>query len=172
MKKLILLTILLNSLFAFSQKDVSYFGYVPLKTYHFVRDDLSMSDYTKGEGGNIGLIISRRVQQNDKVYTEKQFGALNNSYGYLSFVFHQGVGVKIIGLDIGMGAGLITGYKKLYRVNSELKMPPFFVKNGIMVSAVLNIAPSEGVNIGKLDIKPMLLISPSYLNIGIAMGLN
>jgi hypothetical protein len=173
MKRLILILItLLITTVGFAQKEVSYYGYIPLKTYHFVRDKATMNDLADNEGGNVGLIIGRRVTQSETLYTEKQFGALRNSYGDLSFVLQQGVGTKVIGLDVGIAVGLITGYQRLYEINKAIKqMPGILQNNGMIVTAVLNVAPSKGFRVGDVELKPMILLTPFYINAGLLIDL-
>ena len=159
MKTAILLFLTMS---CFSQ--VSYSAYVPLRTYHFDRRDANLWWMDKTEGGNIGLIITRR-----EGLSEIQFGAINNSYGDLSIVAMGGISAKAGIFRLGVSGGLATGYKSYYRYLAQgqlQKRDDILSRNGIMPQLAANISLDKGA------FSPLLVISPFFINAGIKYNFN
>jgi hypothetical protein len=190
MKKLILFTLLLLSFLGYSQdKNIEYLGYIPLRTYHWNRNIELLNKLHSTEGGNLGIILIRRINYKDKLYTEKQLGIIRNSYGDASIIINQGFGYRLNNLNIGLSIGLATGYEKSFRgtaystinpVTKEIKfshyskssssLPGIFINNGIMPIILINISMEDCIKIGKLNISPLINISPEFINGGIIVN--
>ncbi len=159
--------------------------YIPMRTYHWDRSEDTMEEYHSTEGGNIGGILIFRNYQNEKVYTEKHIGALRNSFGELSFIIQQGVGINLGNVNISFAGGIATGYEKLRYQDTwwityndqpkEIKqdrdtwynsLPSFFKDNGLL--PIINTS----ISYTKYKIKPTLVISPAYINGGIIIKLD
>jgi hypothetical protein len=170
MKNLFILLLLIITSITYSQKKVSYSGYIPAITRHYV----PAYTYTSDEGGNAGVILSRRVSNdNSKFYSETSFGVIRNSYGNASVVVLQGFGVEVVGLNIGTAVGLASGYEEYYKT-SPLKgrIPGLFVNNGIMAYAGVNLSLAKGLKISNsIRVTPMVYVTPLFVNAGVKFNL-
>lgn len=165
MKRIITTILLLGAVLLHAQPKVTYQAYLPLRTYHFNRSNAQMEMYTNTEGGNIGFIAGRKVQY-EKFFIETNAGAIINSFGELSIIATQGIGITENEnfLDISIALGFATGYKKLY---DGVKAPEFFVKNGIAPVATVNLSMHQGIKISSVRVSPMIIVSTMYVNGGI-----
>lgn len=152
----LLIAILFTSLMS---AQVSYDAYVPLKTYHFDRNDSNLWWMNDNEGGNIGLIIIRR-----EGISELQFGAINNSYGDLSFIAMGGITKRIGWFRVGASVGIATGYQGYYKAmefGNLDKQNNIFSRTGTLPQAAINIS------LEKHKFSPLIVISPFFINAGI-----
>ena len=154
-------------------KEVEYLGYIPIRTYHFLRTDYALNSMHKTEGGNLGLILIRRKNQGEKVYTEKHFGIVRNSYGEPSIIVNQGFGYRAGNINIGIAIGLATGYEKCFEATKAgmiPNLPGVFKNNGILPTSLINISLEKGFKISdKVNVSPLLNISPAFLNGGLVI---
>lgn len=165
LKRTFFLILVLLSTNSFSQRKVEV--YFPMKTYHYNRDPYFLSVLSRNEGGNLGAIVSLKKMQGSKLYTSKDFGAFRNSYGDLSFILQQSIGVKTKHIDARFGVGLVTGYQKAYDTQSNFRdLPGIFSNNGILGVATLTVAPTKGLKMGVVTVTPAVVISPVYINGG------
>lgn len=153
------------------EKEIEYLGYIPMRTHHFMRSERVMNSMDKTEGGNLGLIVIRRKNQSKKVFTEKHLGLVKNSYGAPSLVLNQGFGYRAGNINLGMALGIATGYEKCFAVtHAEFvqQLPGVFSNNGILPVTIFNISLERGIKIGgKVNVSPLLNISPAFLNGGL-----
>ncbi len=142
--------------------------YSPLRTHHWNRDKEMLNEYTSTEGGNLGivLIIETKTEQS---FQSLQVGVIKNSFGTTAYLAQYGFGRTLFNsLDVSTSLGLISGYNRLYEINSELKktIPKMLSSNGIMPSVVLTLTYS------KYRVQPTINISPTFINVGIMFRLN
>jgi hypothetical protein len=163
MKKQILIgLLLLSGMCAKAQMS----AYTPLFTRHLEKN----KHYTKHEGGNKGLLLS--YERNNQIITG---GFLHNSYGDLSIALAYGYTKNIWKMDMSISAGLISGYQKLYEIDSttipekqQMKnMPKILRSNNIIPLVIASIRKPIYKNVGI-----QLNISPVYLNTGIYYKFN
>ena len=181
MKQIIILIVIFFTINSYSQINHSF--YIPLKTYHWDRSEETQDKFAKNEGGNLGLIYIRRIQQNQTIFTGKQIGLIKNSYGDLSIILNQEVGYKFKNFNISLSAGLASGYKKMdYKIEYHVRdenytytgesyyksvnqfynsLPKLFRDNGIIPTSVLSISFS------KYKLQPTINLSPTFINSGL-----
>lgn len=176
MKKLLItLTLIIFSgiLNAQEKQKIEYLGYIPMRTYHFLRTDYALNSMHKTEGGNLGLILIRRKNQSEKVYTEKHLGLVRNSYGEPSIILNQGFGYRYKNFNLGMVIGIATGYEKCFEATKAgmiPNLPGVFKNNGILPTSLVNISLEKGFKISdKVNVSPLLNISPAFLNGGLVI---
>lgn len=152
--------IILFTHFIYSQTE--YKVYIPMRTYHFERSEITMIDYHNTEGGNLGAILIRSVKVSKKGYIQQHLGGIRNSYGDLSIVGQVAYVYRVNDFDFGGSIGIATGYQKAYEYADALKTFPGILKNnGILPTTNLTICYT------KWKIQPLLVISPVYINGGI-----
>tara|TARA_R110000851_G_scaffold40951_1_gene102979 strand:- start:266 stop:760 length:495 start_codon:yes stop_codon:yes gene_type:complete len=164
MKNIILLLAILISANIYSQSDISL--YVPLNTKHWDGGE----NYTKGEGGNIGLIATKTY--NEQIFT---LGVLRNSFGKTAFVAGYGITRNYGKINVSFSAGLSSGYKRFtvekineageeYTVNVK---PAAILKDaGIMIYVIAAIKIPVYKNIGiQFNISPIYINSGLYINL-------
>lgn len=188
MKKLITIALLmLITLTSNAQvaKRTEFLTYVPMRTYHWDRSEENLERIINTEGGNFGLVFISRTYQSEKVYTEKHYGLVRNSFGEPSFILQQGVGYSAGNFNLTLAAGFASGYKKLIQidkypitVNGEAsviyiqretwysQLPEIFTNNGITPTIVGSISYT------KYRVQPTLVLSPAYINGGIIIKLD
>ena len=164
MKKILIILLLITTCGYSQNNKISYSIYLPIKTEHF---NLHSEPYVDGQGGNIGIIISRRInRETDNIiyFTELNTGIVRNSYGKTSILAFTTIGFNIIKLDISSSIGLASGYYG----NIDKDAPDFLVKSGIMPYLTLNLTLKEGIKINnKIKLSPMVVISPIFINFGL-----
>lgn len=162
MKKIITILLIVISSITFAQEQLKqeFLVYVPLRTYHWDRSALHTFHPT--EGGNFGTIFILRNYQTEKVYTEKQFGMVRNSYGTETIVAQQGVGYSYNNINISLAAGLATGYNEVYE-NGNLKNLPGILKNNGIVPTITTCISFYT----KKRLQPTIVLSPTYINAGL-----
>src|SRR5690606_7652111 len=148
------------------QKEYEYLGYIPMRTYHFLRTDYALNSMHKTEGGNLGLILIRRKNQGSKVYTEKHLGVVRNSYGEPSVIVNQGFGYRAGNINIGIAIGFASGYDKCFEYTKAgmiPNLPKIFKNNGILPTSLINISLERGIKItDKINVSPLINISPAF----------
>lgn len=173
MKKILLLLVLLFSVGLYSQSIYETNIYIPIRTYHFNRT-YAKEWYTPTEGGNLGaIIVLRKYDYNKEWFRDYQFGAIRNSFDKLSIVAQIGVGYNGEIANISINAGLISGYGDLYYWNQNVKntFPYIMEKLGIIPSVSLSVEPNIKLNFNKFELKPLIIITPEFLNGGILIKL-
>ena len=171
--------ILVLSINSYSQITEHNF-YTPLKTYHYNRDPIQLGIYHPTEGGDLGLVyINRKLIKESRFYKEYSFGAIRNSYGDLSFISNVGLGISYHRINIGTSIGLATGYNRLYQpiiddIYSDVYyiMPDLLVKHNITVTPTINVSSNKLIELNKLQINILIVISPSFLNGGLVFSIN
>jgi len=169
---------------SFSQ--VEWHGYVPLRTYHFDREPFF--PYHSTEGGNIGLVVTRRKLMKNNLFHDTNAGLVRNSYNKLSFILQKGFGIRTKVVDISANVGVATGYdilftdkitiieqywllegglveKEEYEKRERLalvKSTPYFMREWGMIP-MINL--SFRFNTGRLA--PLINVSPDFINGGI-----
>lgn len=182
MKKLVLFFIFFITISINAQ--IEYLSYIPMRTYHWNREPTQLAEFHNTEGGNLGIILIRRTSYENNIYTEKQTGIIRNSYGDASIIINQGVGYKFQNnINVGLSVGLATGYEKefrgtqynnsvtneIYYYREEHVLPGIFSNNGIMPVLCLNISLNKGLNLSKVELSPIINISPIFINTGILL---
>ena len=168
MKKLILLLAILITVNLHSQSNMSL--YVPLHTQHWDGG----KDYTKGEGGNIGLIATKTFKK--QIFT---LGVLRNSFGKTAFVAGYGLTRQYGKINVSFSAGLSTGYKRfqkdiikenkdgsLYSSTRTVKPAAILKDAGVMIYVIASIKVPIYRNVGI-----QFNVSPIYINSGIYIDL-
>ena len=163
MKKLFTLLVLLVGFNIYSQ--TSYKVYIPMRTYHWDRSELSMRDYHNTEGGNVGVILIRHTEKNN-IYFQQHLGVIKNSYYDTSVIAQIGVGFVVKDFNIGTSIGIATGYDKVYEITDVYvpmaqKMSGVLKNNGLLPTTMITISYN------KYRIKPTINISPTFINGGI-----
>jgi hypothetical protein len=160
MKKLIYAIALISNLIASSQ---SFKVFTPLRTYHWNRDKEMLAEYSGTEGGNVGLVLITRFEDK-KFFQDIQTGVIRNSFGNTSFLTQYGIGRNLTkDLNISLNVGLISGYERLYEINTDLKtvFPKVMHSNGIIPSVVF----STTYKIFTIN------VSPTFINAGLTFTL-
>jgi len=168
MKKLILLLAILITVNLHSQSNMSL--YLPLHTKHFDGG----KDYTKGEGGNVGIIATKTFRK--QIFT---LGVLRNSFGKTAFVAGYGLTKQCGKINVSFSAGLSTGHKQfkediikenedgsLYDSVRTVKPAAILKGAGIMIYAIAAIKVPIYRNVGI-----QFNVSPIYINSGIYLDL-
>ena len=164
MKKIILVLTILISINSFSQSNISI--YVPLNTKHWDGG----KDYTKGEGGNIGLIATKTY--NEQIFT---LGILRNSFGKTAVVAGYGITRNYGKINVSFSAGLSSGYKRFtvtkidengYEYPVEVKPAALLKDAGIMVYVIAAVKIPIYKNVGV-----QFNVSPVYINTGLYINL-
>jgi hypothetical protein len=163
MKKLITTLLLVISSITFAQETLKkeFLVYLPMRTYHWDRSEATLQSFHKTEGGNFGAVFINRNYQSKKVYTEKQYGLIRNSYGDASFIIQQGVGYSLRNVNIQLSAGLASGYYKVYENGNLELLPGVFKNNGILPTIMSSFTYT------KYKVQPTINISPTFINAGL-----
>lgn len=190
MYKLILLLVLIPVL-SFSQER-EWYGYVPLRTYHFNREPIHPYHFT--EGGNVGFVVVSR-KNTEGIFHDINVGMVRNSYNKASFVLQKGVGIHINVFDISLNLGIATGYDILFQdkitvhwdyIIEETEKGPIvvwgtyeteerveFVQHLPVVMRKLGMIPMLNLTV-KFNtgmVSPLFNISPDFINGGIVIKL-
>jgi len=157
--------ILLLSLKGISQE---FKLYSPLRTYHWNRQKEMLQEYSGTEGGNAGAVLIIDMKK-DKFFQSVQVGVVRNSFGSTAYLAQYGIGKTLFSnLDVSINLGLISGYNRLYELNSDLKniLPKVMSSNGIVPSTVITLTYS------KYKLQPTINISPTFINAGVMIRLS
>ena len=167
MKKLFIILLILVGLNIYSQ--TSYKVYIPMRTYHWDRSELSIKDYHNTEGGNVGAILIRHTEKNG-MYFQQHLGIVKNSYFNTSVIAQVGFGFVLKEFNIGTSVGIASGYHKVYEITDTYipeaqKMPGVLKNNGLLPTTMITISYN------KYKIKPTINISPTFINGGIIFNI-
>lgn len=134
--------------------------YIPMRTYHFNRDEFVLNTFHNTEGGNLGAVFILGGKD-----LELHLGVLRNSYGDVGTLYQFAYKVPLKQLKISLSVGLMTGYNKFYYYN-DVKMFRGILKNN-------NILPTGSLNLTytKYKIQPTIIISSEYINAGVVVRL-
>ena len=170
MKKFIIIILLLISVVGYSQSTFETNVYIPMRTFHYDRTILDKLHPT--EGGNIGAIFILRKKDN-KLYQDIQSGIIRNSYGDLSILLQYGIGINFNETYIGLNVGFMSGYEQFYIIGGRelYDIPKVLRKSGIMPTVSISIEPNIKIDLKYFIIKPLIVITPDFVNGGIVLKL-
>ena len=166
MKTILLVVLTIISISGYSQSKFEKNVYIPIRTYHFNRENVKY--YHPTEGGNLGAVmVFRKFSNNEKWFIDYQFGAIRNSFDKLSIVGQFGFGYKSKLANGSLNIGLISGYEKLYK-HADLNMLPYVMEElGVIPLISISIEPNIKLNFNRFELKPLIIITPEFLNGGI-----
>jgi hypothetical protein len=164
MKNVIIVLVLMALQPVYSQSEYSV--YVPMRTYHWNREPLVLNSFHNTEGGNLGAVLIRRNEIKQNLYSEQHLGAIRNSYGDFCIIAHQAIVISYKRLEMSLAVGLATGYHKLYENGNLQTFPDVFKSNGIIPSGMISL------RYNKYKISPIINISPTFINGGLAYKIN